>query len=95
MSRVRPTGYGSFVAIQGTRSLDVVIDEVRETTDAQLRHFDALDAKAGIVLGFAGALVALAPSKPSTLLTVGRSAAVASGLLSLWSFWPRTISRIE
>ena len=47
---------------QGIRSLDVVREEIRIERAAQLQHFDALDSKAGIVLGFAGAIVALAPS---------------------------------
>jgi hypothetical protein len=72
----------------GTRSLQVVLGEVRVERDAQLRHFDALDAKAGIILGFAGAIVALAPSH-HLVAGIGRLVAVISGLLSLWTFWPR------
>ena len=54
----------------------------------QLRHFDGLDNKAGIVLGFAGVLVAIADG--SQLLTIaGRSVAVGAALLSLWAFLPR------
>ena len=57
--------------------------------DHQLQHFDALDQKAGIVLGFAGALVALAPARPEVLLSLARAAAVVSGFLCLSTFWPR------
>src|SRR5207253_1960927 len=45
--------------------------------------------KAGIVLGFAGAIVALTPAGPQFVVELGRAAAAASGLLALWSFWPR------
>jgi hypothetical protein len=71
------------------RSLDIVFDEVRAERDHQLQYFDALDQKAGIVLGFAGALVALAPPRPDLLLIVGRAAAVLSGFFCLSTFWPR------
>ena len=73
----------------GIRSLDVVLVEVRIERQAQLSHFEALDAKAGIVLGFAGALVALAPNHYQVLPIVGRALAVASGFFALFTFWPR------
>jgi hypothetical protein len=76
------------VAPQRLPSLDLIAEEVRSEREGQLRHFEALDAKAGIILGFSGALVALAPSG-SPLLDVARFAALASGLMALTSFWPR------
>jgi hypothetical protein len=51
------------------RSLDIVFEELRTERDQQLHHFDALDQKAGIVLGFAGALVALAPGGSDVFLS--------------------------
>jgi hypothetical protein len=75
--------------LKGIRSLSVVREEVRVERDAQLRHFDSIDAKAGILLGFAGALVALSPIRTDALVEVGRYVAVVSGFLSLWAFWPR------
>jgi hypothetical protein len=71
------------------RSLDIVFEELRTERDQQLHHFDALDQKAGIVLGFAGALVALAPRGSDVFLSFGRAAAVVSGFLCLSTFWPR------
>jgi hypothetical protein len=70
-------------------SLDLVLDEARSEREAQLVHFEALDAKAGVVLGFAGALVALAPQRADPLIVMGRLLAVVSGLAALSSFWPR------
>jgi len=70
------------------RSLDPILEEVRSERAAQLRHFDALDTKAGIILGFAGALVALAPMGP-LVVDLGRLAAAASGIVALSTFWPR------
>lgn len=77
-----------------TRSLEEILQQVRSEREAQLRHFDALDSKAGIILGFSGALVALA-QRGDALVAVGRYAAVVSGLLALWTFWPRRFEVIE
>jgi hypothetical protein len=70
------------------RSLNPILEEVRSERASQLRHFDALDTKAGIILGFAGALVALAPTG-ALVVDLGRLAAVASGIAALSTFWPR------
>ena len=75
--------------LEGIRSLDLVLVEVRSERDLQLSHFDAIDTKAGIVLGFAGALVALAPTRAELLLGLERGLPVVCGFLCLWTFWPR------
>ena len=61
-----------------TRSIAIVFDEVRSERRMQLSHFDSLDSQAGIVLGFAGALVALTPGNAPGLATAGRWLAIAS-----------------
>jgi hypothetical protein len=83
------------MAQTGTRSLDVVMGEVQREREAQLRHFDALDSKAGVMLGFAGALAALAPAEVSLLVDVGRAVAVTGALAALWAFWPRRYGAIQ
>jgi hypothetical protein len=83
------------MAQPGTRSLDAVMGEVQREREAQLRHFDALDSKAGVMLGFAGALAALAPAQFSLLVDVGRAVAVTGALAALWAFWPRRYGAIE
>lgn len=45
-------------------SLDLLLELVQRERDKQLAHLDALDNKAGIVLGFAGLLITLAPDVP-------------------------------
>jgi hypothetical protein len=78
-----------FVCVrEGIGSLEPILDEVRAEREAQLRHFDALDTKAGILLGFAAALIALSPTGP-LLAHLGRVTAAISGFLSLAAFWPR------
>jgi hypothetical protein len=79
------------VAGGNIRSLDVVWEQVRIEREVQLAHFDALDTKAGILLGFAGAVVALAPAGSLVLINIGRFAAVASGAFALWTVWPRRV----
>jgi hypothetical protein len=77
------------MATHGLPSLNAILLEARSERHAQLLHFDALDAKAGVVLGFAAALVALSPDRIGTFATMGRVLAVASGLAALSAFWPR------
>lgn len=72
----------------GLPSLDLIALRVQAQLEHQLRHFDGLDNKAGIVVGFAGVVVAITEGlKP--LAIAGRLAAVLAALLALWSFLPR------
>src|SRR5207247_5385782 len=70
-------------------------EEVRIEREAQLRELDAIDSKAGIVLGFAGALAALAPFHYRTIVDVGRAVSIASALLALAAFWPYRFPVLE
>jgi hypothetical protein len=80
--------------VPGRSSLETILDEARSERAIQLRHFDALDARAGVILGFAGVLVALFPGG-SPLIDVGRLAAVTSGLLALWTFSQRPETGVD
>jgi hypothetical protein len=63
-----------------TPSLPFLIGLVQQERDKQRAHFDSLDGKAGITLGFAGLLVTLAPGLPlgyTVLVVVAASAAAA------------------
>ena len=72
----------------GLPSLDLVASRVQAQLEHQLRHFDGLDNKGGIVLGFAGVVVAIA--EQLNLPTIaGRLAAAIAALLALWAFLPR------
>jgi hypothetical protein len=81
--------------MRSLRSLPVVGEEVRMQQQLLLRHFDGLDSKAGVTLGFAGALAALAPVDLNGITEVGRALAVAGGMAALWSFWPRRFATID
>ena len=77
------------------RSLGPILEEARAEREAQLRHQEALDTKAGILLGFAGALVVLSPPGTSVLLHAGRAAGVAAAIVALSVFWPRSFPTFD
>jgi hypothetical protein len=81
------------VPSQSIRSIDVVFHEVRHERSVQLAHFDALDTKAGVALGFSGAIVALTGGSSGSVVAVGRALAASSGLFALVAFWPRRFWR--
>lgn len=70
-------------------SLELVASEVRSELEQQFRHFEGLDTKAGIVLGFAGVLVALSGKVQGLFGGVGLGLAAVAALLSVWAFLPR------
>jgi hypothetical protein len=81
--------------MRGLAAIDVVADEVHSERVAQLGHFDAVDTKAGVVLGFAGAITALSTGPVAFLSEAGLLAAVLAGLFALMSFWPRKYWRTD
>lgn len=76
-------------------SLDLLFSLVQSERDKQRAHFDSLDGKAGIVLGFTGLLVTLAPELPIGYLILVVLAAFASTGLSLAAFFPRQYPILE
>ncbi|MCZ6661462.1 MAG: hypothetical protein O6951_00865 [Actinobacteria bacterium] len=79
----------------GRSSLDLLLEINQSEREAQLSHFDSLDTKAGLVLGFAGVLIALgndATSLVGIMSIVG--AALAAGA-AVASFWPRGFPSID
>ena len=77
------------------RSITLVKEIVRDERSAQLTHFDALDTKAGVILGFAGALVALSPSGRSILVGLGKLGALMSAFFAISTFWPRRFWNLD
>ncbi len=72
-------------------SLDLLLELNQAERQTQLAHFDSLDTKSGLVLGFAGVLIALSRDFEGVDgIAASLSAAVAAGL-SLAAFWPRDI----
>jgi len=73
----------------GLPSLEVLSDKVWDTREEQLRHFESLDTKAGVVLGAAAAVVALSASPPVLPKLAGLIMALASALLGIAAIFPR------
>lgn len=76
-------------------SLELLLDLVQREREKQLAHLDALDGKAGVVLGFAGLLITLTPAVPVAFRLVGVAAGSASVAFALASFWPRRFPVLE
>lgn len=74
--------------VQRLSSLALIREQVQTELDRQLRHFDGLDTKAGIVLGFAGAIVAIS-ERVIAIGLWGRGLAAAAAFLALLAFFPR------
>jgi hypothetical protein len=70
-------------------SLSELFELAASERNRQTAHFEALDAKAGLLLVFAGAFIALAPDIPLLLRSVGAMAASGAGIVALWALWPR------
>lgn len=81
-------------------SLTIVAAQVAAERDAMNSHAESLDTKAGVVLGFAGVVVALGATAPTSLTNqllfqVGLLAGMGAGLLAAWAFLPRGYPVIE
>ena len=76
-------------------SLNLLLDCVQRERDAQLRHFDALDSKAGVLLGFAGALITLSPGVNLWLRAVSISMLALTAGLAVAAFFPRRMPTLD
>jgi hypothetical protein len=74
---------------------ELIAEEARHALIVQEGRFDALDSKAGVMLGFSAALSALAPVGVHLLVEVGRVVAVAGGVAALWASWPHRFASID
>lgn len=72
----------------GLSSLRLISARVEAQLELQVRHFESLDNKAGIMLGFAGLLLAVAGGKDG-FAVLGGIFAVSASLSALWAFLPR------
>lgn len=75
-------------------SLETIAVEARSERNAQLRHFEGLDAKAGVTIGFAGLLVTFS-SGTSLLMVAGRSSAILAALIAVTAFLPRRFPTLD
>lgn len=75
-------------------SIDVISYRVEAERERQIGHFEALDTKAGIVMGFAGVLVAISTTQ-SMLVAAGRMFAILAAGWAGWSFLPRDVPVLD
>jgi hypothetical protein len=74
---------------------ELIAEEARHALVVQEQRFDALDSKAGVMLGFGAALSALAPVGVHLLVELGRLVAVSGGVAALWASWPHRFASID
>jgi hypothetical protein len=76
-------------------SLDVVTDVLRSELGRRQQHFDSLDTKSGLVLGFSGILVSLPKQVPFPFLATGAALAGLAAAASMAALWPRGFPVLE
>lgn len=89
---VSPTRYLQDMA---TPSLNLVHDAFERERDRDARHFESIDAKAGVVLGFAGVIAALTAGNGTAGAAVVVVASVTAASLAVSAFWPRELPVLE
>jgi len=76
-------------------SLSLVLETFERERDRQLDHFDATDTKAGVVLGFAEVIAALANGTASALRGPALMSSVVAASFALAAFWPRQLPAVN
>jgi hypothetical protein len=81
-------------------SLSILADQVASERETMREHAESLDAKAGVVLGFAGILVGLGATAQSDIshdvaFRIGLCAGVLAALLAAWAVVPRRYPVLE
>lgn len=77
-------------------SVPVLLEAAWAERETQLAAIDGLDSKSGVVLGFAGAIVALTPAFPQWWMRlVVVVLPVISAALAVVSLWVRRVKTIE
>jgi hypothetical protein len=74
---------------EGLPSIGVLLTAVERRLDQQRSHFESLDTKAGVAVGFAGVIAALAKDVDPFVAKVGVGVAVVAAVLAMLSFRPR------
>ena len=75
----------------GLPSADVLLAAVERQQDQQRAHFESLDSKAGIALGFAGAIAALAKDVQPGVAKLGVGLSILAAIFAMLSFRPRKL----
>ncbi len=70
-------------------SAGLLLAALERHREEQHTHFESLDTKAGVAIGFAGAVVAIAKDVQPVLARVGVGFAVIAAVLAMFAFRPR------
>ena len=76
-------------------SLPEALAAISGERDRQLQHFEGLDTKAGVLLGFDGVLVALARNAAFVPRLIGVLLAAVSAVLAMLTFRPRKFPTLD
>ena len=76
-------------------SLRLLFETVQAERQRQLAHFDALDGKAGVLLGFAGVELALTPAIAWPARLAALTLLVAAAGLAALAFLPRQLPVLD
>lgn len=77
------------MADQGGPSVGVLLAAVERLLEQQRSHFESLDTKAGVAVGFAGVITAIGRDAGPLPAKVGVGLAVVAAILAMLSFRPR------
>jgi hypothetical protein len=81
--------------VSSESSLSLVLETITREREAKLVLLATIDARAGVLLGFAAALAALAPDGVNVIVEIGRATAVLGDLAALATFWPREHGSVD
>lgn len=76
-------------------SLGLILDTFERERDRQLSDFDAVDTKAGVVLGFAGVIAAFSNGAVLVLRIPTLVSGLVAASFALAAFWPRRLPTVE
>lgn len=80
--------YGAAVTVR-LPSVGLVLDALQAELDRRRQHFESLDTKSGLILGFSGVLLSLPKDVPFGFLAAGSVLVAAAAVASLLALWPR------
>jgi hypothetical protein len=75
--------------------VDILASEIRDQMAGQVRHFDRLDTRAGVLLGFSGLFVVLSLNGSGFWIAAAGVAGVASAAVALGSFLVRDFPALD
>jgi len=76
-------------------SIELIHEMYERERDRDAGHFESIDTKSGLVMGFAGIVVTLNRDGVTALGSLGLVAATVAAGLALGAFWPRELPVLE